>query len=184
MSELPDDIRASGRMNKLFAACFFAVAAMPLIIIATALFYDGVASIRDWPPLFNWLSAIVVFCLGAGAYLLVTRQRAGTDVFFRPSGFHIEIRRPLRADIRATHDWKDISMVTLSQASRSSDAVWIETKRGETTVIAMSYVAPSTEESLLRLRLSAQMAGYAFVPEKERNLIIVQRKKWRVCPQA
>ncbi|MEO0677262.1 MAG: hypothetical protein AAFZ02_06875 [Pseudomonadota bacterium] len=178
----PEDILASTRASKILAAALLALAVIPGLPVATEIWFDGMASVLDWPALFNWFSAATLIAVGLALRLLLAPQLSGADIRFRDGGLEADIRRLLRARQQISLGWAEIAEVQLSTASRSSDVIALILTTGERIEVPTLFVQPGTQQCLDRLRKSAALSGYVFDPARGLNLLFYRRQVWTVVP--
>jgi hypothetical protein len=179
---MSEDIGPARWINKSLGICLLAMAAFVGCPVGFAIYYDGIASVIDWPSLFNWLSAIAAMFLVAGLYLAITPQRVGGDIFFREGGLTVRIRTFFRHDEEHHFGWADIIEVEIIEAARNNDGMTISLKNGIKASFQTRYFEFGVAEILGRFRTSAEAAGYRLERMGGFNALIIEKQTWRVSP--
>lgn len=181
---MPKDVGPIRWFNEIVGTCLLIIAAVAAVPVGAALYYDGLASIFDWPALFNWLSAFVASFFGTGLYLLATPQRVGGWVTFRHGGFSIRVRRFILKDEDHDVDWSQVQQVQLGKAARQNDGLTIILKRGAPISFRTGYFEFGGDEVVARLSTSAEAANYKLEKASSFDALIVQQQTWRVLPKS
>lgn len=176
---LPKDIGPASGINIILGICLLALAAFPAWLVATALYYDGLASAFDWPALFDWLVFLTFSLAVPGIYLLATPQRVGGNLWFHPTGFALSIRLFFRQDQMPRVNWSEVTAIEVLLAGRG-DTVTIRTAQGVIVRFSPRYFDVGTKEIMSRLRVSAKGAGFDLVQTGGFNLLLVERQVWQV----
>lgn len=179
-TSIPQDIGPARGINKIVGGCFLVIAAIPALPIFGAIYYDGFASILGWPSLFNWFAVFAAMFVSVGVYLLMTPQRVGVDVHFRPSGFDIHIRQFFRADKAYQLDWSNVMQIDVIKAPQNGDALIIRPGTGSVPSFQVRFVELGVDQTLARFHDSAKGAGYRLDREGGYNVLIFAKQIWRV----
>jgi len=177
---IPQDIGPARWTNTILGACLFLMGGFVGFPVVTAIYYDGIESVLDWPSVFNWMSVISAGLLVPAGYLLFTPQRVGGDIRFAEGGFTVQLRRFLRRD--AVHDvrWSDIETVEAVDGARGTGGFTLRQRDGTRVSFEIRLFELGVEEMLVRLRQSAEAAGYRFKRVGGFHAGIIAKQTWAV----
>lgn len=177
---MPEDIGPARWINKTLGLCMLGVAAFTGWPVGFGIYYDGLASVVDWPALFNWLSAITALSLGLGSYLLIMPQRVGGEICFHENGLTVRIRAFFRQNEEHRMAWSDIREVEFVSAARNSDGMRIRLKNGTEVSSELRYFQFGVATILARLKISAELAGYRLERIGGFNALVIEKQIWGV----
>ncbi|MEM9642344.1 MAG: hypothetical protein AAGA19_12685 [Pseudomonadota bacterium] len=179
---MPENVGPVPWFNMIAGTCLLLMGATAAVPVGIALSYDGLASITDWPALFNWLSAFAAVLVVLGLYLLLTPQRVGGWVNFRKGGFSIHIRNFFLKSQDVHVDWSDVHHIELVQGSRQQDGLGLTLTHGATISFRTGYFEIGGEEIVARLSASAEAANYRLEQTRGFNALLIKKQSWHVLP--
>lgn len=189
-------------MNKFLGVCLLGLSLVPFLPVYGALYYDGVGDILDWPWIFYAFLAIGVTLAFFGFRLLFTSQRVGAEASFDQDGFTVAVRRFLQRDINKHLLWSEIEEMKLVKAPRGGD--YLSFRLSHDAAVHHGLIEPTTrqtaskklvkrevpfppklsgvsaEEAVARFQASAKVAGMKLTEVASLNLVIFERKVWKV----
>lgn len=181
---MPENVGPVRWFNPIVGTCLLVLASVTALPVSAALYFDGVASISDWPAMFNWLSAFAAIFFAAAIYLLVTPQRVGAGINFRKDGFSLCFRHLILKDQDHEVDWVNVEKIELVQASRQPDGLKLTLTRGAPISFRTVYFEIGGEEILARLSVSAEAAKYRLERTNGFNALMIEKQTWRVFPNS
>ncbi|MDJ0639646.1 MAG: hypothetical protein QNJ20_12470 [Paracoccaceae bacterium] len=190
---IPEDIAAAKYVNVILGVLLLIGAALPLWIVGTAIYYDGIASVFGWPVVFWVMSAIGGVLVFFGLRLLLAQQRVGANVRFSETGFDVSVRQYLRRPKAYLLTWRDIEEMRLIEAPRGGDVLAFRLTpdaaeregvagyphRGEAT-LPLGLCEPSISDVVSRFESSAKAAGAELELLSSFNVVVLVRKVWAV----
>lgn len=181
---MPEDIGPAKRMNTFRGIVLLAAAGLVGYPVVLGVYHEGIASVVDWPPLFDWLSAITAILLATGIYLMISPQRAGGNIRFRPDGLTLHLGYYIFPDQEHCLSWSDIEQVQVIKAAYNNQGFNIRLNDGHVVSFQTRYFSCTTTEILARLRTSAEAAGYHLDRKTAFNVLIFSRQTWSVLPMS
>lgn len=174
------------------------LAAIFLGPVFLGIYYDGIARLPDWPPLFFWFSALGFPLLGYALWLLSGRSRAVASAAFHDGGFTLDFAMFLRPRQHLTLHWRDIEAVTAASGNKGNDFVEFllapaaaereklvvdrskATENRRKLAFPVKFSAVRLTEAMERFRTSAEGAGARLEETKSVNYLILARQTWAV----
>lgn len=181
---MPEDIGPARWINLRLGVCLLILGGLVGFPIPLAVYHDGIESVLDWPPLFNWLSAIAALFVGTALYLLLTPQRVGGNICFREDGFTCRMRLFFRRDAEHHFNWRDIKEIVLFQVPRNKHGLIIKWANGADISLQARFFELGMTEIFARLRTSADAAHYRLEQTNSFNALVINKQTWTVSPKS
>lgn len=170
------------RIHLLVGAALLCISVLPGWIAGTAIYYDGLSSIKDWPPLFIWLSGIFLVSVSLGIYALFTPQLAGADVRFDGDRVSLRIKNLLQREEKHDLRWSDVEQVILVEGPRNQSELKLELRSRARVTLRIQLVETSASETIGRFQAAAERSGYTFERDGGYNVLVMRKQIMAVHP--
>ena len=177
---MPDDIERSRTARYEIGAALlggggllFCFSILPVVSV------EGVGGLFTMPPLLNWLaaSAVILFILGTISFLTV---KVGAEVRFRNGGISVRVRNYFRSETLHDFDWAEVRQIDVVRAGARHDALGIVAQNGASASFPARFVRVGLNETLERLRLSAEQSGFQLERTEQVNALVLSKEIWIV----